>query len=299
MANHDPANRGGVRVALYWQGGRPLLWAPVASAHASAGFGLMTTPEVGDEVLVGFLDSDTERPVVLGSVWNGVHAGPRERYEGEHEAELAGNHVKRIVTKSGIRVHLVDTPSHESITVATPRSNRLVMTEHAEATGRPAVVLHTEGDIRFEAGGRVHRVAQLESHEVAPVNSLAGLSCAQKMESALKGAPWSQGVLDALGGAKGVAALVAGAVALQFVPIAGELEDAVLIVGTVLARGNILKGLKQLKQFHDFCCGQAQTEVDFNQAGRMAADAMATIGVNGALALLPFVSKGVRGTRAS
>ena len=168
VANHDPENRGRVRVALYWQGGGPLLWAPVASAHASAGFGLMTTPEVGDEVLVGFLDSDPERPVVLGSVWNGAHAGPRERYETGHEAELAGNHVKRIVTKSGIRVHLVDTPGHESITVATPRSNRLVMTEHAEATGRPAVVLHTEGDIRLEAGGRVHRVAQLESHKVAP-----------------------------------------------------------------------------------------------------------------------------------
>ena len=75
VGNHDPVNRGRVRVALYWQDGGPLLWAPVAGAHASAGFGLMITPEIGDEVLVGFLDSDPERPVVLDSVWNGVHAG--------------------------------------------------------------------------------------------------------------------------------------------------------------------------------------------------------------------------------
>ena len=156
MANHN----------LEGQGGGPLLWAPVASAHASAGFGLMTTPEVGDEVLVGFLDSDPERPAVLGSVWNGAHAGPRERYESEHEAELAGNQVKRIVTKSGIRIHITDTPGKQAISIATPRSNHLLLSEQVSETGRPAIVLHTLGDIHLSSGGRIHRQSLTHSHHV-------------------------------------------------------------------------------------------------------------------------------------
>lgn len=86
------------------------------------------------------------------------------------------------------------------------------MTEHAEATGRPALV-HTEGDIRLEAAGRVHRAALCKSHEVALPSPLAELSCAQKMERAIAGAPLGKGVLDALGGAKGVA-IVLGAAAV-------------------------------------------------------------------------------------
>jgi len=52
---------------------------------------------------------------------------PRETYETSGESD--GNLVKRIVTKSGIRIHLVDTPGQELFTLAPPRSNRVVLTE--------------------------------------------------------------------------------------------------------------------------------------------------------------------------
>lgn len=127
--------------------------------------------------------------------------------------------------------------------------------------------------------------------------SIAGLSCMDKMKKALAHAPWEKGLLDALGGAKGVAALVVGMVVLQFVPIAGEIEDALLLIGTLIAGGNVLKGLQELKRFHDVCCNEAKTEDDLQAAGKIAADALATIGVNALLAMLPFLTKSLKGTK--
>lgn len=47
-------------------------WARVATIGAGAARGLMYHPVVGDEVIVGFEESDIRRPIVLGSVWGGT-----------------------------------------------------------------------------------------------------------------------------------------------------------------------------------------------------------------------------------
>ncbi|MDD7805137.1 MAG: type VI secretion system tip protein TssI/VgrG [Endozoicomonas sp. (ex Botrylloides leachii)] len=51
-------------------------WVRVAQSMAGDGFGCQFTPRVGDEVLVCFLDGDPDRPLVIGSVYNGKHRQP-------------------------------------------------------------------------------------------------------------------------------------------------------------------------------------------------------------------------------
>jgi type VI secretion system secreted protein VgrG len=164
IANHDPDQRGRLRVSLYWQEQGSLLWAPMISLHSGASFGFTVIPEIGDEVLVGFLDGDPERPVILGSLWNATHTPPRDQFATANESQ--DNLVKRIVTKSGIRIHMVDTPGHESISLATPRSNNLLLSEKVAETGRPAVSLNTLGDIHLHAAGRIHYQSATHSHHV-------------------------------------------------------------------------------------------------------------------------------------
>lgn len=53
-------------------------WARVASVGAGDGRGLLVTPEVGDEVIVGFEHDDRRRPVVLGGLWNREDGPPVE-----------------------------------------------------------------------------------------------------------------------------------------------------------------------------------------------------------------------------
>ena len=51
-------------------------WIRVAQPVSGNHFGCQFTPRIGDEVLVSFLDGDPDRPLVVGSVYNGSQAQP-------------------------------------------------------------------------------------------------------------------------------------------------------------------------------------------------------------------------------
>jgi phage protein D/phage baseplate assembly protein gpV len=53
-------------------------WARVAFANAGTNRGQVMFPQVGDEVLIAFLHSDTRFPIVLGSLYNGAHKSGEE-----------------------------------------------------------------------------------------------------------------------------------------------------------------------------------------------------------------------------
>ena len=46
-------------------------WLRVAQAWAGGGYGVQFVPRIGNEVLVGYIDGDTDRPVVVASLHNG------------------------------------------------------------------------------------------------------------------------------------------------------------------------------------------------------------------------------------
>jgi len=54
------------------------VWARPANFHASQGFGAFFIPEIGDEVILAFLDNDPRNPVILGSLYSG------KRHQGRH-----------------------------------------------------------------------------------------------------------------------------------------------------------------------------------------------------------------------
>ena len=65
-----------VRVRFHWDksdGDSPSYWIRVAQLMAGKTRGTQFIPRAGDEVLVGFLDEDIDRPVIVGSVYNSVN----------------------------------------------------------------------------------------------------------------------------------------------------------------------------------------------------------------------------------
>lgn len=142
-ANLDPKGRGRVRVRYRWQDqGKQTGWIRVAVAHAGPSRGTIFTPEVGDEVLVAFEHGDPERPYVLGSLWNGKDVAPQT-------AE-----VKRIVTRSGNTIQLVDTKNREMVEIFSPRGKCLIQLA-TDVGGTPTLTLHSEGDLSIEAKGEI------------------------------------------------------------------------------------------------------------------------------------------------
>ena len=109
-----------VQVELLAHSGSPqqegTLWARVATPGAGANKGAFLIPDVGDEVVISFINGDSRYPVVLGSLWNGKDSAP-ETLGGNGEA------VDRwtLVGKKGTRIAIVEeSPGTETISFTTP-----------------------------------------------------------------------------------------------------------------------------------------------------------------------------------
>lgn len=53
-------------------------WVRVATPWAGKNWGMLALPRIGQEVVVDFLEGDPDRPMVIGSVYNGEHKPPYE-----------------------------------------------------------------------------------------------------------------------------------------------------------------------------------------------------------------------------
>ncbi|HET6229635.1 MAG TPA: phage baseplate assembly protein V [Longimicrobiaceae bacterium] len=88
------------------------VWARVASPFAGAEKGGFFIPDVGDEVLVVFVNGDPRFPIVAGGLWSGANKPPES---------LPGSSVDRwtIKSKGGSRIAIVE-ESSPTITIETP-----------------------------------------------------------------------------------------------------------------------------------------------------------------------------------
>ena len=70
---------GRVRIRFHFQDGagptQDTCWLRVSQRYAGPGVGAQFLPRVGQEVLVGFLEGDIDRPIVVGSLYNGQGEG--------------------------------------------------------------------------------------------------------------------------------------------------------------------------------------------------------------------------------
>jgi uncharacterized protein involved in type VI secretion and phage assembly len=92
------------------------IWARVAVPFAGNARGAFLVPDVGDEVLVTFINNDPRWPVVIGSLWNGNAPAP-ETLGG------AGDRIDRwsFVGKAGTRIAIVEEASGQpTISMTTP-----------------------------------------------------------------------------------------------------------------------------------------------------------------------------------
>ncbi|MDZ4797550.1 MAG: phage baseplate assembly protein V [Bryobacteraceae bacterium] len=131
----DPDKRNRVQIRLLSFDGvgeqNGPVWARVAVPFAGSNRGAFLIPDVGDEVVVTFLNGDSRFPIVVGGLWNGKDAAP-ETLGG------AGDEVDRwsIVGKKGTRIAIEE-----------------------QASGQPTIRLTTPGNVSAEVtdsgGGKV------------------------------------------------------------------------------------------------------------------------------------------------
>lgn len=118
----DPASEARVRVRLpLVDAGDDGVWARIASLDAGSQRGFQFRPEIGDEVVVGFLDEDPRQPVVLGMLHSSAHPAPLPASD--------DNHQKGYVSRSGMRVHFDDEKT--VLTLSTPGGRTIALDDQA------------------------------------------------------------------------------------------------------------------------------------------------------------------------
>ncbi len=95
------------------------VWARLTNFYSSSGFGAFFLPEVGDEVVVGFLNDDPRYPIILGS----LYSSGRKPYSQCTPNE--DNSPKAIVTKSELRILFDD--KEKVMTLQTPAGNKVLL----------------------------------------------------------------------------------------------------------------------------------------------------------------------------
>jgi uncharacterized protein involved in type VI secretion and phage assembly len=149
-AVEDPEKEGRVKVRLPWfDSGEVTDWCRVANLFAGNGYGSTWTPELEDEVLVGFVHGDLRFPVVLGGLYNGKDKPPRAR--------TAANNQKTLKTKAGHEVLLDDSSGSLGVEVTTSHGHRLRLDDVSdqitlEVSGGPSIVMRKNGgDMQLKA----------------------------------------------------------------------------------------------------------------------------------------------------
>lgn len=96
-------------------------WCRMVMPDAGSNRGFFFRPEVGDEVIVGFLHNDPSHAVVLGCVYSSAKAAPL--------SQTSDNHEKGLATRSGMK--WVWNDDKKSLTVETPAGKKLVLDDNA------------------------------------------------------------------------------------------------------------------------------------------------------------------------
>ena len=97
-------------------------WARMAAPDAGEGEearGIFFLPEIGDEVIVGYINEDPRDPVILGKLYSSAKPAPF--------AQNDDNFKKGIVTKSKLK--LVFDDEKKSIAIETPNGNKIILSD--------------------------------------------------------------------------------------------------------------------------------------------------------------------------
>ncbi|NOZ26263.1 MAG: type VI secretion system tip protein VgrG [Nitrospirae bacterium] len=169
------------------------VWARVAALDAGDGRGSFFRPEIGDEVVLGFLNDDPRDPVILGMLNSSAKPAPITASDDNHE--------KGFVTRSGIRLIFDD--GKKSITIETPGGKRFTMDDDTGETtiedensnrfkmDSSGITIESPADIKIKAGGDIKVEGTNVATEAAAQFKAKGASGAEMSTSAtavIKGA---------------------------------------------------------------------------------------------------------------
>jgi len=134
------------------------IWTRIARPDAGENRGIFFLPEIGDEVVLGFLNDDPRNPIILGVLNSSDKPAPVEPTDDNHE--------KGIYTRSEMKVVFDD--DKKSINIETPNGNIILISDdeggisltdengNTFTMNSDGIALESAKDIQIKASGDVN-----------------------------------------------------------------------------------------------------------------------------------------------
>ncbi len=174
VSNEDPDSEHRVRVKM------PLVnndedgtWARVASLDAGDQRGFFFRPEVGDEVVLGFLDDDPRQAVILGMLHSSAKAAPLTGSDDNHEKVYQSRSGMKLYFNDEKKIILLETPAGKKVTLDEEAGELNMMDENENK-----IVLSSDG-ILIQSNGKIEIKAQQDI-------KMDGLNIESKAQTAFK-----------------------------------------------------------------------------------------------------------------
>ncbi len=133
------------------------MWARIATLDAGENRGSFFRPEIGDEVVLGFLNDDPRNPVVLGMMNSSAKPAPLQATDDNHE--------KGIITRSAMKLLFND--EKKTVTIETPNGNTVHLSDEDGAISvkdengntfvmnADGITIESAADVSIKASGDV------------------------------------------------------------------------------------------------------------------------------------------------
>jgi uncharacterized protein involved in type VI secretion and phage assembly len=152
-------------------------WARMAHFYAGNNSGSFFLPEIGNEVVLGFLDNDPRFPIILGSLYNGKNAAPYVHDD--------SNNTKAFVTRNNMKIEFDE--EKRNISILTPGENSIIISDDGQSIeikdqnnnnirlGPHGIFIDSMKDLKISAMGNIE------------LNSMAKLTVTAKSDLELSG----------------------------------------------------------------------------------------------------------------
>jgi len=178
------------------------VWARIASPYATNNAGIFFMPEIGDEVILAFVNNDPSFPMIIGSLYSSQRVAPFTPDQPNTNKAIVSNKQLKITMDDVKKVIEIRTPGghiltmsddEKSITIVDSNSNKMEMTSSGISMSSP-------GDITIKATGQIQMQAQTNISIKATANlDMEGLNVSAKAQVALAAQGQAQAELSASG----------------------------------------------------------------------------------------------------
>lgn len=189
--DQDPDNEFRVLVTIpVIQSGDDGVWARLSNFYATSGAGQFFYPEIGDEVVLGFLNADPSFPVILGSLYSSSNAAPL--------TPDAENPTKAIITKSQLKLNFDD--ENKVITIETPGGNKITLSDQDQGItiedqnsnkaefSSSGITLESASDMTIKASSSISIKSPSITVQADNALSMKGMSVEINADTSLKAA---------------------------------------------------------------------------------------------------------------